>query len=53
MLVWYVVIVDTSDYMFVRIIEDLAPNMNPGVNYELWKLVVTGGTTLVQDVDNM
>lgn len=42
---------DTSDHMFVRIIEHSAPNTNPDVNYELWRLVVTSGTTLVQDVD--
>lgn len=53
MSVRYVVIVDSSDYMFVRIIERSAPNINPNVNYELelWRLVVTGRIALVQNVD--
>lgn len=42
---------DSSDYMFVRIIERSAPNINTNVNYELWRLVVTGGIALVQNVD--
>lgn len=42
---------DSSDYMFVRIIERSAPSINPNVNYELWRLVVTGGIALVQNVD--
>lgn len=51
MSVRYVVIMDLSDYIFVRIIEHSAPNINPNVNYELWRLVVTGGIALVQNVD--